>query len=117
MPMPAPVLHQIKTPAAKELTSYQNSPASRRFLPAPSRQSSGIPKRFNTPSASQSAPRSAVYPSTPISRPLSSKRLEDEIDTGAEDHNPSSPTLPSRLRFSSSLSRRRDAIDDASDED
>ena len=107
--------------AAKELTSDQNSSASRRFLPAPSRQSPGIPKRFNTPSASQSAPRfakpTAGYPSAPTSRAPSSKRLEDEIDTGFEEHNSSSPPLPSRLRFSSSLSRRRDAIDDASDED
>jgi hypothetical protein len=107
--------------AAKELTSYQNSSASRRFLSAPSRQSPGIPKRFNTPSASQSAPRfakpTAVYPSTPISRTPPGKRLEDEIDTGFEEHNSSSPPLPSRLRFSSSLARPRDAIDDASDED
>jgi hypothetical protein len=107
--------------AAKELTSYQNSSASRRFLPAPSRQSPGIPKRFNTPSASQSAPRfaksTAVHTSTPISKTPSGKRLEDQIDSGFEEHNSSSPPLPSRLRFSSSLSRPRDAIDDASDED
>jgi hypothetical protein len=107
--------------AAKELTSYQNSSASRRFLPTPSRQSPGIPKRFNTPSASQSASRfaksTAVHPSSPILRTPSGKRLEDKIDTGFEEHNSSSPPLPSRHRFSSSLSRPRDAIDDASDED
>jgi hypothetical protein len=107
--------------AAKELTSYQNSSASRRFLPAPSRQSPGIPKRFSTPSARQSAPRfvksSAAHPSTPISRTPSRKRLEDEVDTSFEEHNSSSPPLPSRLRFSSSLSRPQEAIDDASDED
>jgi hypothetical protein len=106
---------------AKQLTSYQNSSASRRFLPTSSAQSLVAQRKFNSPVVGQQADRFAkstpVVSSTPFGKTASVRRTEDEIDAVVEERSSSSPPLPARLRFSSSLSRHRDNIDDASDED
>ena len=55
--------------------------------------------------------------STPFAKTPSVRRPQDEIEAEFEERSSSSPVLPTRLRFPSSLSRHGDAIDDASDDE
>jgi hypothetical protein len=111
--------NQITT--AKQLTGHQNPSAPRRFLAVSSTQSHVDQRKSNTRATGQSANCFAkptpLSSSTPFAKTSSIRKSEDEVETCFEEQSSSSPPLPTRLRFSSSLSRYRDAIDDASDGD
>jgi hypothetical protein len=107
--------------AAKQLTGHKNPSAHRRFLPASSTNARSAQSKSNTPAADHSAnrfpKRTPVGPSTSFANTPSVRGPRDEIEAGFDGSGSSSPVLPTRLRFSSSFPRQRDAIDDASDED
>ena len=102
----------------KKLSSHQKSSTSRRFLPPSTKPPAGH-KQFNTPSNGQPGNRFAdlvpLTSSTPFVDNLSSRNPEHENETSFQAPSLSSPSLPSRLRFSSSVSRHRDIIDDDSE--
>lgn len=83
--------------------------------PSPASASVSRSGRFTRPSSSHDQPVST--PGTSIARFRNPARLKDEIETSFEEADQSSPRLPSRSRFSSSVSRGRDVIDDLEDDD
>lgn len=93
---------------------------SRRFLSA-STQSPAEQGKLKTPAGTGSIPRFAkptpIHSTARFTQTPTARRPHDDIDTSFEDKGSSSPPLPSRLRFSSSVSRNRYVISDASDDD
>ncbi|KAF7506118.1 hypothetical protein GJ744_012269 [Endocarpon pusillum] len=81
--------------------------------PSPASASTSRSSRYTRPCSTQQQPLST--PGTGTSRFRDRPSLKDEIETSFEEPAQSSPRLPSRLRFSSSVSRYRD-VDDLDDE-
>ena len=104
----------------KELSSHQKSSTSRRFLPPPT-IAPAVHKKFSKPSSGHlgnpSAELAPLTSSTPSAKNPSTCSPEHEIETSLQAPSLSSPPLPARLRFSSSVSRHQAIIDDDSDDD
>lgn len=104
-----------------QLTTQQNSAPSKRFLP-PQRQPPTDPKKPQTPTAASSNSRlinpTSITSSSRFAKTPSTNRPKHGAENHFEEPSPSSsPALPSRLRFSSSVSRHRDIISDESEDE
>jgi hypothetical protein len=96
----------------------QPSSASGTRLTKPHSHLSPVPpsrsSRFIRPSSTQQV---VSTPKPSVSRFRDEPKLKDEIETSFEEAEQISPQLPSRLRFSSSVSRQKGLINDLDDEE